>query len=166
MPEDQVFRAVELMDMAVRIEERGRAFYEACLNAATDSGLKDVFHYLMEQEIEHARVFSHMKEDLPEDRILPESYPGELRNYLDPFVEGEVFDDAGMASKRSREAEDPVEAVEAALEFEKASILFYSGMKPFVRRSEAEVVDRVMAEEHAHVRRLLSFRQKITSRKG
>lgn len=165
MPEDRMFQAVELMDMAIQIEERGRAFYAACRSATNDTGLKEVFQYLMEQEVEHARVFSHMKEDLPQGRIILEDYPGELRNYLNAFVEGKVFEDPEAASGWNREINDPVEAVEAALEFEKASILFYSGMKSLVRRSEGEVVDRVMAEEQSHVRRLLSFRRKMTGGK-
>ena len=95
-------------------------------------------------------------------RPLPESYPGELRNYLEAFVEREVFDDPDSASKRVVEIKDPPEAIEAALEFEKKSILFYSGIKTLVRRSEAEQVDRVLSEEHQHVRRLQTLRQEIT----
>ena len=105
-----------------------------------------------------------MKEGLDGNETLPESYPGELRNYLEAFVEREVFDDPETASKRVRKIKNSVEAIETALEFEKKSILFYSGMKSLVRRSEAEQVDRVIAEEHQHVRRLQAFRREITER--
>ena len=66
-PKHPVFRAVELMDMAVRIEAQGRAFYEACLSATKDAELKEVFQYLLEQEAVHARVFSAMKEGMDAD---------------------------------------------------------------------------------------------------
>ena len=163
-PQHPVFRAVELMEMAIRIEEHGGAFYEACLSSTADIELKKVFRFLLEQEVAHARLFLRMKEGLDGDETLPESYPGELRNYLEAFVEREVFDDPETASKRVLKFRNSVEAIETALEFEKKSILFYSGMKSLVRRSEAEQVDRVMAEEHQHVRRLQAFRREITER--
>lgn len=164
MSPQPVFRAVELMDMAVQIEEHGRAFYEACLSATENKELKDVFRYLLNQEIEHARVFSRMKQERGEEEVLPESYPGEMRRYLDAFVEGEIFDDPESATRKARGIEDPDEVIEAALAIEKQSILFYSGMKSLVRPSDAEDVDRIMAEEHNHVRRLLALRRDRTTR--
>jgi len=56
---------------------------------------------------------------------------------------------------------DPVEAVDFGLEIEKASILFYSGMKQYVRASEIRNVERIIAEEQQHVKRLLSLRKKM-----
>ena len=162
MPQHPVFRAVELMEMAIRIEGHGRVFYEACLSATPDVALKKVFRYLLEQEVAHARLFSRMKEDLGADETIAESYPGELRNYLEAFVEREVFDAPETVSKRLLTIQNPVEAIGAALEFEKKSILFYSGIRTLVRSSEVAQVDRVMAEEHQHVRRLQAFRRQIT----
>ncbi|MCF8062785.1 MAG: hypothetical protein K9M82_09735 [Deltaproteobacteria bacterium] len=163
MPQHSVFTAAELMDMAVRIEDHGRAFYEACLSEPLGEESEDLFRYLLEQELEHARLFSRMKETLDGDENLPESYPGELRSYMEAFTAGAVFDDPHNVSRRVRELKGPVEILEAALEFEKKSILFYSGMKTLVRRSDVEQVDRVMAEENDHVRRLLALRREMTS---
>ena len=163
-PQHPVFRAVELMEMAIRTEEYGRAFYEACLSATSDVPLKEAFRFLLEQEVAHARLFLHMKESLDRDEVLPESYPGELRNYLKAFVEREVFDDPESASRRIPKIKNPVEAIDTALEFEKKSILFYSGMKLLIRQSEADQVDRVISEEHQHVRRLQALRREITEK--
>ncbi len=162
MPQHPVFRAVELMEMAIRIEDHGRAFYEACLSSTADIELKEVFRFLLEQEVAHARLFSRMKKGLDADETIPESYSGELRNYLEAFVEREVFDAPETVSKRLLNIQNPVEAIDAALEFEKKSILFYSGIRTLVRLSEVGQVDRVMAEEHQHVRRLQAFRRQIT----
>lgn len=158
MPPHPVFRVTELMDMAIRIEEHGQAFYEACLATTDNAPMKEVFHYLLEQEKEHARVFSRMKENLDPEQPLPESYPGELRHYLDAFVKGEIFDDPKAAQKLVETLEDEKDAVEVALELEKQSILFYSGIKSMIRDAEAAQVDRIIAEEHDHIRRLQSFR--------
>ena len=158
MPPHPVFRATELMDMAIRIEKQGQAFYQACLSTTGNERMRTVFGYLLKQEIEHARVFSRMKANLKPDQPLPESYPGELHHYLDAFVKGEIFDDPEAAEKLVQTLEDEEDAVEAALDIEKQSILFYSGIKSMIRRIEAEEVDRIIAEEHDHIRRLQSFR--------
>jgi rubrerythrin len=159
MPLHAVFRATELMDMAISIEEEGQAFYRVCLSTTDDARMKGVFQYLLDQEIEHARTFSRMKGNLNPDESLPESYPGELRNYLNAFVKGEVFDDPKTAQDNVQRLKDENEIIAVALELEKQSILFYSGMKLLVRHSDAEEVDRIITQEHRHVRRLHSFRQ-------
>lgn len=161
MTANELFRASEMLDMAVHIERQGVAFYEACVNSETDPSVKDMFHYLMNQEKEHARVFSGMREKLEDDYPVPESYPGEMQNYMDAFVKGKVFEDPAQAEKTGRETTDPAAAIDFGLDIEKASILFYSGMKQFVRASDRDELDRIIAEEQEHVRRLLSLKMQI-----
>ena len=161
MTATDLFRASEMLDMAVRIEHQGLEFYKACLDSQADIEVKEVFQCLMEQEEEHARVFSHMKADLREDYALPESYPGELKDYMDAFVRGKVFKDPVQAEEIKSKMNDPLKAIDFGLEIEKTSILFYSGMKQFVRESDLEELDLIIAEEQHHVRRLLSLRKKM-----
>ncbi|MDZ7700467.1 MAG: ferritin family protein [Deltaproteobacteria bacterium] len=165
MPRHPVFRATELMDMAIRIEEHGQAFYEACLSATALSELREVFQYLLSQEIEHARVFSRMKSAMDQDIAFPESYPGEHRNYLDAFVKKEVFDDPETAARQVEAVEDADQAIEWALSLEKQSILFYSGIKSLMKQFEADNVDRIIAQEHDHVRRLQTLRRELAQPK-
>ncbi len=166
MTATELFKASEMMDMAIRIENQGLRFYEACSASQTDPDTKDVFRYLKDQESEHARVFSRMKEKLPEDDTLPETYSGEMQDYMDAFVRGKVFEDPAHAERVARETEDPVAAVDFGLEIEKASILFYSGMKQFVRDSDIRELDQVIAEEDRHVRRLLALRRGYGRKSG
>jgi rubrerythrin len=163
MTATDLFKASEMLDMAVRIEQQGLKFYEACLASQGNPKAREVFRYLMDQEKEHARVFSHMKAELRDDYALPESYPGEMQHYMEAFVKGEVFEDPAQAEKKTTEMSDPLDAIDFGLDIEKASILFYSRMKPYVRDSESRNVDRIIAEEQEHVRRLLSLRNDIQS---
>lgn len=154
--QEVIFRASELMDMALQIERNGMRFYRHCAAADIDPEIKEIFEYLVEQEKEHLQLFSGMKEGL-DDYSLPESYPGEMRSYVEGFVEGRVF-------SRPQEAQQPRlananEAIDFAIQFEEYSILFYSTMKRLVRDSEQEVVERVIGEEHKHIRRLLELRR-------
>ncbi len=165
MPQHPVFRATELMDMAIRIEKQGQAFYEACISATPLSELKGVFQYLLEQEIEHARVFRHMKSAMDQDITYPESYPGEHRNYLDAFVKKEVFDDPETAARQVEAVENADQAIEWALDLEKQSILFYSGIKSLIKQFEADEVNRIIAQEHDHVRQLQTLRRELSQPK-
>jgi len=146
--------------MAIRIERQGIDFYEKCAEVTQDSRIRDVFHFLIEQEWNHVRVFSDMRRGL-EDYVLPESYPGETLGYLDSFVRDRVFSGPERAVEQGRTISDPFAAVDLALELEKSSILFYSGMKQVVRPSEHDAIDRVIGEEHDHIRRLLALRRAL-----
>ncbi len=155
-----VFRAGEILDMAIQIEHQGLQFYEACESAVLQPHVKDVFRHLREQERLHVDIFSRMKAGLS-DYSLPESYPGEMRNYLDGFVKDRVFQDFSETFPEGLAIEDPFKAIEFGIGFEKRSILFYSAVKDMIRPSEASVVDDVIAQEHAHIRWLLALRHKL-----
>lgn len=154
--QDDIFRASEIMDMAMQIERDGVQFYRQCAGADMEPQVKEVFEYLIDQEKEHLRVFARMKEGV-EDYRLPESYPGEMRSYVKSFVEGRVF--SKTAEDQQLQLDNDREAVRFAIEFEERSILFYSTMKELVRASEKEVLDQVIGEEHKHIRQLLELRR-------
>ncbi len=160
MSEPQIFRASELLDMAVAIERSGEAFYQASADAANDDRLKKFFGFMVDQERKHSELFLNMKEG-HEDYDLPESYPGEARSFVQSFVRDEVFATPEEAGRRTREINDPFDAVDMALQFERESIAFYSGMKQLVRRSDHEIIERVIEEEHDHIRRLLDVRRSL-----
>ena len=153
-----MFRAAEVMDMAVQIERQGVDFYKACLQSAADKRVKEVFKFLIDEEKRHIEIFSTMKEDMQQEP-LPEEYPGEIRSYMEGFVKNEVFYPPKDAVQKASQMENPNRTVDFAVEFEKRSILFYSGLKQLVRRSEGARIDDVIAQEHGHIRRLLGLRR-------
>lgn len=159
-----LFRAGEIMDMAIRIEHHGITFYQACLQSAIASEIEDVFNLLIDQEHNHVRIFTEMKKGVANDD-LPEDYPGEMQNYINSFVKKEVFDSPAEASRKAAQLKSPLAAVDFAIDFEKRSIRFYSEIKPRVRRSESEKLDQVIAEEHGHIRMLDDLRKKLTEQK-
>lgn len=155
-----VFRASEILDMAIEIERQGIRFYEACASATLKQDVLEVFRGLVEQEHSHVRVFSEMKEGL-DDYALPETYPGELRNYVDSFVRDKVFSQPADALRSVVDVNDPFKAIEFGVGFEERSILFYSTIKDLARHSETQVVEDVIAQEHAHIRQLLALRHRL-----
>ncbi len=154
------FRAGEMLDMAIQIEHQGIRFYEACESAILRQDILEVFRHLIEQEQLHLRIFSRMKAGL-DDYSLPETYTGEMRNYVDSFVQDRVFFQPAESSQKASDIKDPFKAIEFGIGFERRSILFYSAIKEVIRHSETKVVDDVIAQEHDHIRRLLALRHKL-----
>jgi rubrerythrin len=146
--------------MAVGIERQGRAFYQGCVDAVTDDKLIRVFAFLADAEQHHERLFQEMK-SRARDYDLPESYPGEARSYVDSFVQGRVFAGPEEAAQTAAHMSDPREAIDYGIELEKASILFYAGMKEWVRASEKNALDEIITEEHGHIRRLLALKNEV-----
>jgi len=155
-----VFRAGEILDMAIQIERQGIRFYEACASAKLRQEVLEVFLYLMDQEHLHVEIFSRMKAGL-DDYSLPETYTGEMRSYVDSFVRDQVFYGPAEALPQEAHTEDPFKAIEFGIGFEQRSILFYSALKEAIRRSETNVIDEVISQEHSHIRSLLALRHKL-----
>jgi rubrerythrin len=165
MEQKSIFQAREILDMAVQIERQGVAFYQACRQSAVGEKAEDVFRFMIGQEKAHMDVFSSMKAGL-QAALLPEEYPGERQSYLKSFVKNEVFYAPQQAARKAAQMEDLDKAVDFAVDLEKRSIRFYSGLKSMVRRSERAKIDEVIAQEHGHIRRLRELRQNPEKNEG
>lgn len=157
-----LFQAAEVLDMAIEIERQGLAFYQGCAAARASEQVADVFAYAAEQERQHIERFATMKRDLDEYTV-PESYPGETLSYLRGFLSHRVFSSVDEASCSAEAIEDEMEAVDMAIELERSTIGFYSGIKQIVRDSEKSVIDEILAEEHRHIRRLLELKNELST---
>jgi len=148
-----LFRAAEILDMAIRIERQGINFYAACREAVPAGGLQQVFDDLIAQEKIHEKVFAKMKAEHGDHR-LPEEYAGQYERHTAAFVRDRVFGGPGDAAGQVGRLEDARTGVDWAIDFEKKSIAFYEWMKDRVRASERSAIDDVIAQEYQHVERL------------
>jgi rubrerythrin len=155
-----LFRASEILDMAVQIENQGLAFYEACMKADLGPHVEKVLKYLIEQEERHVDVFLDMKEGLG-DFLLPETYEGEMQRYIDAFVKEKVFEAPQKASREAARLKHPFQAIQWAISFERRSIAFYRDIQVIVPASDKQIIDQVIDEEKAHIARLENLNQEL-----
>ncbi|MGD9497956.1 MAG: ferritin family protein [Armatimonadota bacterium] len=160
-----LFQAAEVLDIAIEIERKGLAFYRSCGAARASERVAEVFEYAAQQEQQHIQLFARMKRDLKQ-YTLPESYPGETLAYIDGLIGETAFATADEAACSAEAIEDVGEAIAMAVEMERQSIAFYSGLKQLVRASERPVIDDVIEEEHRHIRRLLALRREVEAGEG
>ncbi len=159
--EKPVFRASDVLGMAVELERQGQEFYQAFLNAGgLNLRIKQIFEFLVAQERRHEEIFRDMQANVP-DSPLPESYPSEMRSYMDSFVRKRVFYEKPAVQKEVAGMENYIDAIAFAVTFEERSISFYRKVKEAVRTSEHKDIDGIIREEHNHILRLKELREEF-----
>ncbi|MBU0580352.1 MAG: ferritin family protein [Candidatus Margulisbacteria bacterium] len=153
----KIFAINELLNFAVKIEEEGIAFYKDMAAKAKNNDAKDLYNYLMKEEVDHRKTFQGMLNNVSKE-VSPGTYSDEYNSYMRALVESTVFkkDDKQKAS-----ISNDSEAMEFAIDKEKDSILFYLGMKEYVQDKNKSAIDKVIEEERTHVVKLLDIKEKI-----
>ena len=151
------FSADEVFEMAMDIERNGEAYYRKAASLAKDAGVKGVFTELMKQEAQHYVTFKALREKLPPKTSLPTYADPESEEYLylDTLVKSRMFSNEREAENLAAKIGDEIEALRAALAFEKDTILFFQTMQNMTdERLGRGEVDRIIEEEHRHVVRI------------
>ena len=91
----------------------------------------------------------------------PETYTEEYDLYLRALVDSRVFADDKIAYDMAQRVASDAETIQIALGAEKDSILFYSEMREFVRRSDRELISNIIEEERSHLRQLSELRESL-----
>jgi rubrerythrin len=149
-----VFSTVEILDIAIGIEQNGEAVYRDALEIISEPQLVDLLTWMADEEVKHARWFSDLKQS-----VATES--------ANPFVEEmgrELFNDLlGEKSFSHKEVDfSKVEQIDDLVaifvEFEKDSILFYELLEPFIEdESTLQNLKKIIAEENNHLAQLQDF---------
>jgi rubrerythrin len=143
----------EIIEIAVRLEESGEAFYNAVAEKAATAGVKALFEDLAVQERYHRRVFQQMAHGTVELALSPEQWD-EFQAYTGALLQSSFFARPENALSRAAEAKDERSAMQAALDFEKEAILFFQELHNAVRGQGQQTVERIVQEEKQHIQRL------------
>jgi rubrerythrin len=143
----------EIVEIATRLEESGEAFYTASAEKATTAEVKALFEELALQEMYHRRAFQQMGRDVVSLALTPEQWD-EFQAYTGALLEQSFFAKPENALNLAARAQDEQSALQAALGFEKETLLFFYELRGAVRGPGQQVVDRIIQEEKRHVQRL------------
>ena len=143
----------EIIEIATRLEESGEVFYNAAAEKSTDAGVKTLFEELAIQEQYHRQAFQQMGRDVVELALSPEQWD-EFQAYTGALLQNRFFDNPENALNLAAEAEDERASLQAALEFEKETLLFFHELRDAVRGPGRQTVDRIIQEEKQHIQRL------------
>ena len=161
------FNADEVFEMGMDIEKNGEAYYKKAAELATDPNIKKAFTYLAGEEKKHWETFKELREALPPKSSSPTVIdPDGLESlYLDALVKSRLFNSEQEAEKVASKVEDEIEALRAALTFEKDTILFFQTMRSMTREDLGrEKIDMLIEEEQKHIVRISTEIKKALDR--
>lgn len=154
------FNALEVMQMAKDIEERGKNFYLKQAEATEDRDLRELFKQLAADEQDHYEKFVALTEELKaEGERADYLYEEDVSAYFKNLVEFSIFpkDD----SDESLEAlNDTKKALRLAIQAEKDAILFYKEMCDNNDDKALDAVKKLIKEEKQHLRDLSKYIEK------
>ena len=156
------FSGGELIHIAIEIERRGIAFYDTMAKSADSAQGRALFSYLADMEREHRRVFQGMLDEVGDYRPSPADAE-EHAAYLRALADSAVFTDEFLNGELAAVADSDTQAVELGVSAEKDSILFYYEMKDILPRQAQPAVDKILAEEKAHLGQLSELKKELAS---
>ncbi len=158
------FNADEIFEMAEEIERNGAKFYSQAAEKATDADIKEFFKAMAGMEEGHLAVFSEMRKELAEAEKAENVYDPENEAvlYLQAMADARGFEGKASKTVKFTGGESMSEVIEAALNAEKESVVFYYGLKSLVSDGAGkDKVENIILEELGHIRTLLSYLQKL-----
>ncbi len=159
MAQAAMFSANQMIDIAIQTEQAGRAFYEAAVQHSDEPQVKSLCQWLADQEAAHEQTFRRLGQNLPPE-IEPKEWPGERAEFIDALLSSRFM-------PKPDEAETLVKDMSAqgildfALNFEKDTIVFLYEMRDMVPAIGVDQVNEIIAEEKAHVSRIMKAKASI-----
>jgi rubrerythrin len=147
-------QAADAIEMAKGIETSGEAFYRAVAKKAQRLDVRVLFEDLADQEVRHYRTFEKLGKELDGALLMGEEDWEQYQEYLQATVQSALFEGPERALAAAETVTDEKEALRMAMGFEKETILFFYNVRDVATGGKQDVIDRIIAEEKTHVRRL------------
>jgi rubrerythrin len=148
------FNAFEAFQIAEQIERNGAGFYRKAAELFEDSQVRKMLLEMASWEAGHEEIFADMRKQLSEQgpnqrTFKPEEAPFEPKAMAGLAVFGIKPEPSGELSGK----ESITDVLKIAIEKEKDSIVYYTGLKGFVpAQAGKDKINDVIKEEFHHIR--------------
>ena len=149
-----IFRATDIVEMAMELEKSGEIFYDAVAKKATSPDVRTLFEELAEQEKYHYAAFSKMTGTIWDQSVVAGDEWDQYLMYLQATIQSAFFEGSDKALSLAEGVTDEKEALQMALDFEKETMLFFHDLHDKVPEADKSMVERIIDEEKTHVHRL------------
>ena len=148
------FNADEIFEMAENIERDGAKFYRLAAKKATEEKTKQMFLDLASMEDKHLATFQEMRKELgameKEETVFDPN--DEAAMYLQTMASGHGWEGKKSLTESLTGTEKIEDIIKIALEAERNSVVFYSGLKELVpARAGKDKVGAIIREELGHI---------------
>jgi rubrerythrin len=143
------------MDLAVQLETRGESFYRQAAQTADNPAATALFRHLADEEVRHRELFLSLSSAIVVTEIDPITWE-EAAAYIAATIDREFFGQ-GASIRETATASDVHGLIRQAISFEQQTLLYFYTLRDLVQPANRPLVERVIAEEREHVRRLSAW---------
>ncbi|MDD5064664.1 MAG: ferritin family protein [Phycisphaerae bacterium] len=148
------FNADEIFEMAENLERDAARFYHQAAKGAADKKTKQMFLDLANMEDRHLATFQEMRKELgageKEETVFDPD--NEAAMYLQTMARGHGWEGKRSPTGNLTGNEKIEDILKIALEAERNSVVFYSGLKELVPpRAGRDRVEAIIKEELGHI---------------
>ncbi len=151
------FNAIEVFEIAERVERNSVKFYRRAAEAISDQDLSEILLSLAEFEKEHEKTFADMRKQISNKEwdLITFDPENEMSLYLRTIADSHIFDPKKDPGEQLKGKKTPEDILKFAVKSEKDSIIFYLGLKKFVpAKAGKDKVDEIIQEEMEHIAEL------------
>jgi rubrerythrin len=141
----------DVFEMAALVEQGGYEFYDRLAAGASRRGVQKELEFLRDEEAAHKAFF------LEQLRLLGRTPRGAVGPELNAVLQGEFFEPLQEMFSSSG-TDDNFKALGFGMTLEQKSIDLYREMRAVVSDAQKDGLDRIIAEEEGHLRKLQLMR--------
>ena len=153
------FNADEVFEMAEEMEINGARFYRKAAENTSDSQTKQMLLDMANMEDGHLKTFQNIRKELGDSEMEPMAFDPDNEGalYLQAMADAHGYEGKKSPTEELTGNETPKEILEIALNSEKESVVFYSGLKSLVSlKAGRDKVEAIVLEELAHIATLFN----------
>jgi len=147
-----VYNIDEVLEMGLEIEKNGAAFYRQA--AGNNAEIRDFLLELAAEEDKHTDTFAQMRNELTDNETVQQTWDpdDQASMYLQAMADSNIFDVREDAAAVLTGQETAEEIIDLAIQREKDSVVFYSGLKEVVPEVLGkDKVEALVKEELSHI---------------
>jgi len=155
-----IFAGSEIVELGIQIEKNGRDFYSTLAKKSKDPSAQEMFRYLAGEEEKHIAAFQGILDSVTKYE-LPQSYSGDYAAYMNALASEYIFTQKNKGEAIANSTKTERQAIDLGIGFEKDSIIFYEGMKKLVPEHELGIMEKLIAQEQDHLRKLSDLKASL-----
>ncbi len=145
------FTAAEALNMALRVEKSGQAFYAAAARRLSEPQVKSLMEELAAWEVKHYETFQRLSSQVNDPPALSGPDWEQYDQYLQAALDNALFKGPDKAVAAAEGLTSGAQALRMAIGFEKDSLLFYYDLRDMMGEAQREMVNQIIREEKKHV---------------
>lgn len=151
----------EILELSLRMEREGQAFYEGLSHHLHDPTLKAFVQQMHKEEIQHEKLIKTML-GKKGDQLYGWEDKKELHDFIDENFKNDIFPSLDDVIQDGSKFENLQKAVDFAIEAEMVSAEFYSLLGDFCDNLEAKTALLLLERaERDHIKEVLAIKSKL-----